>query len=686
MLDPRPARRAARWRSRRHHRPGAEPGNPGRLLRQAPGEPGRARHQGRAPEGDAGRSLPPFAGDTPHPERSAPFLYLNTAKESIALDLARAPGQSVFRRLVPRADVIVESYPPGTLAGGACRMLRCRRSIPASSWRRSPRSGRTARTGTYLTNEIVAEALGGLLFTIGTPGREPLKMGGNPALHNAGGAAFSAIMAALWQRDRTGQGQQIDLSIQEATAITQIHASIEATWQGTDASRRRASWWRRATAGSRPGSRRACSPETWPRVCELLGRPDLVDDPRFASGAARRDHRDALKDVVRERVRGQDKEDVYHLLQGLRSIAGYVATAADVYRAGHLQARGFFQEIDHPVAGRARYPGLPSASATSRGRRGERLARGAHRGDRGGDRHITRPSASRARSVDERARRRPFHALDGVRILDLTQVAVGPYATFLLSSLGAEVIKVESHRRPDTARGPVRPAGAHQMKQYPRGEPGERPWNRGAHYNQRNRGKLGITLDLTAPAGKEIFKRLAARSDAVIENYRASVMERQGLGYDVLRAVNERLVYVKLSSQGDSGPERDYGSLGSTLEQTTGLASITGYLDRVPLTTGRVYPDPVAGLLAVGALIAGLRQARRRGVGSLVDCSQREMTVGLLGEAMMDYAFNGRVQEPAGNRSASAAPGGLPGAGGDRVDRDRRRERRAVAVAAGGDG
>src|SRR6185369_776394 len=141
---------------------------------------------------------------------------------------------------------------------------------------------------------------------------------------------------------------------------------------------------------------------------------------------------------------------------------------------------------------------------------------------------------------------------------------------------------------------------------------------------------------------------------------RASVMERQGLGYDVLRVVNERLVYVKLSSQGDSGPERDYGSLGSTLEQTTGLASITGYLDRVPLTTGRVYPDPV------GALLAGLRQARRREVGSLVDCSQREMTVGLLGEAMMDYAFNGRVQEPVGNRNASAAPQGVYAcAGGD---------------------
>jgi crotonobetainyl-CoA:carnitine CoA-transferase CaiB-like acyl-CoA transferase len=504
------------------------------------------------------------------------------------------------------------------------------------------RAGRSVSD--YLTNEIVAEALGGLLFTIGTPGREPLKMGGNPALHSAGGAAFSAIMAALWQRDRTGQGQQIDLSIQEATAITQIHASIEATWLGTDAQRTASELVEARDGWVSTGLETGVSPETWPRVCELLGRPELVDDPRFASGAARRDHRDALKDVVREWVRGQDKEDVYHLLQGLRSIAGYVATAADVYRAGICSAR-FFQEIDHPVAGGPAIPGSPSASATSRGRRGERHCSGSTpRRSRRRSPHQRVVRIAR-RSVDERAAA-PVYALDGVRILDLTQVAVGPYATFP---------PVEPGRRGDQGRVP--PASGHGARSgasrgrapdeaVPAWEPGERPWNRGAHYNQRNRGKLGITLDLTAPAGKEIFKRLAARSDAVIENYRASVMERQGLGYDVLRAVNPRLVYVKLSSQGDSGPERDYGSLGSTLEQTTGLASITGYLDRVPLTTGRVYPDPVAGLLAVGALIAGLRQARRRGVGSLVDCSQREMTVGLLGEAMMDYAFNGACRSP----------------------------------------
>ena len=235
MLDTRPARRAA---------PGVlgditvlelSQGIPGAYCGKLLASLGARVIKVEPPEGDAGRSLPPFAGDTPHPERSAPFLYLNTAKESIALDLARAPGRSVFRRLVPEADVIVESYPPGTLARWGLSYAALSALNPGLILASITPFGQDGPYRDYLTNEIVAEALGGLLFTIGSPGREPLKMGGNPALHNAGGAAFSAIMAALWQRDRTGQGQQIDLSIQEATAITQIHASIEATWLGTDA-------------------------------------------------------------------------------------------------------------------------------------------------------------------------------------------------------------------------------------------------------------------------------------------------------------------------------------------------------------------------------------------------------------------------------------------------------------------
>ena len=257
-------------------------------------------------------------------------------------------------------------------------------------------------------------------------------------------------------------------------------------------------------------------------------------------------------------------------------------------------------------------------------------------------------------------------ALEGLRILDLTQIAAGPYATLLLGFMGAEVIKVESCARMDINRGPARPTPENH-RLYPHGEPGERPWNRTAHHVHRNGNKLSLTLDLAADRGKEVFLKLVTICDALIENYRASVMDRLGLGYRALSQVNSRLVYVKISSQGATGPERDYGSLGSTLEQTAGLASITGYGDGKPLMTNETYPDPVVGILAVGALMAALRRRRQTGKGTMVDLSQREVTVALLGEHVLDYSLTGRVASPMGNRHPLMVPQGVYPCQGDEM-------------------
>ena len=208
-------------------------------------------------------------------------------------------------------------------------------------------------------------------------------------------------------------------------------------------------------------------------------------------------------------------------------------------------------------------------------------------------------------------------ALDGLRILDLTQVAVGPYATLLSGFMGAQVIKVESCSRMDIARGPARPIPG-TNSQYPNGEPGETPWNRTAHHVQRNVNKLSLTLDLATPQGHDIFVYLAKVCDVVVENYRASVMDRLGLDYATLSNANPQLIYLKISSQGATGPEKDYGSLGSALEQTAGLASITGYEDGIPLGTNETYPDPLVGILAVGTLMTALRQRRKTGKGCFV--------------------------------------------------------------------
>ncbi len=249
-------------------------------------------------------------------------------------------------------------------------------------------------------------------------------------------------------------------------------------------------------------------------------------------------------------------------------------------------------------------------------------------------------------------------ALGGLRILDLSQVAAGPYATMFLGFMGAEVIKIESLSRMDINRGKARPS-PDDLRVYPNGNPGEHPWNTTAHHVHRNINKRSLTLDLSAKRGKELFLELAKVCDVLVENYRGSVMDRLGLGYDVVSRLNPGLIYMKISSQGANGPEANYGSLGSTLEQTAGLASITGYDDGLPLMTNLVYPDPVVGILSFGALMTALRRRLKTGSGCLVDLSQREVTTMLLGEAILDFSVTGRIAGTMGNRHRDMAPQGV---------------------------
>jgi crotonobetainyl-CoA:carnitine CoA-transferase CaiB-like acyl-CoA transferase len=153
--------------------------------------------------------------------------------------------------------------------------------------------------------------------------------------------------------------------------------------------------------------------------------------------------------------------------------------------------------------------------------------------------------------------------------------------------------------------------------------------------------KLSLTLDLDTERGKQLFLKLATKCDVLVENYRASVMERLGLGHGVLAEVNPQLIYIKLSSQGATGPERDYGSLGSTLEFVGGLASFNGYDDGLPRTTNEYIPDPFVAMMSVGIIIGALRQLQKTNVGAFVDVSQREATVNLLGEHILHYSKTG---------------------------------------------
>jgi crotonobetainyl-CoA:carnitine CoA-transferase CaiB-like acyl-CoA transferase len=251
-------------------------------------------------------------------------------------------------------------------------------------------------------------------------------------------------------------------------------------------------------------------------------------------------------------------------------------------------------------------------------------------------------------------------ALQGIRVVDLTQIWSGPFATQLLADLGAEVVKVEPIYRLDPDRGMAWPAVGATLA-------GDRPYNRSGSFNEHNRNKLAITLDLKKPAGVELFKRLVARSDVVIDNFSAGVMARLGLGYDDLRAVKPDIIVLSMPAFGNSGPEKGYIGYGPVQEQLSGVTSITGYQDGPPLETGFYYGDPSAGVQAAGAIMVALWARRRTGQGQFVDLSQRETLVGFLGEMLLDYQMNDRTWAPRGNRDDSIAPQGVyPCRGDDR--------------------
>ena len=241
--------------------------------------------------------------------------------------------------------------------------------------------------------------------------------------------------------------------------------------------------------------------------------------------------------------------------------------------------------------------------------------------------------------------------LENIRILDLSMYMAGPYCTWILGDLGAEVIKVESCSNPDPLRIEARGI-------YPAEDPGEHPWNRSGMINDRNRNKYGITLDLTKPRGKDIFKKLVEISHVVVENFQAGVMNKLQIDYSILRKVNPSIVMISLSSQGLTGPESNYRSFGPTIEETSGLLSITGYPDEPPYISSLAFPDVLAGMSGVGLILAALRYCRRTGKGLHIDLSQRELAASVIGEAVMDCVMNNRVWSAMANRHPFMAPHG----------------------------
>jgi len=312
----------------------------------------------RPGSGDVSRRVGPFIGAEPHHEQSALFLYLNTGKKSITLDIASQTGSAILRHLAQECDILVESAPPGFLGRWALDYAALAPRCPALIYTSVTPFGQTGPYRDYKGSELIAQATGALMQTVGLPDREPLKVGGHAALYTTGMSAFSATMLALYARDVQGHGQHVDVSAMETMAVAQIHSSIQQQFGRTPA-RRESPLVRARDGWVSPGLERGVRQDTWRRVCELIGRPDLEGDPKFHTPETRREHQQDLLAILGGWIATRPQEEVYHIFQELRSVAGYVATVEDLLVSRQLSAREFFQAIEHPCAGTAMYPGAP---------------------------------------------------------------------------------------------------------------------------------------------------------------------------------------------------------------------------------------------------------------------------------------------------------------------------------------
>ncbi|HET7737740.1 MAG TPA: CaiB/BaiF CoA-transferase family protein [Tepidiformaceae bacterium] len=229
--------------------------------------------------------------------------------------------------------------------------------------------------------------------------------------------------------------------------------------------------------------------------------------------------------------------------------------------------------------------------------------------------------------------------LEDLKVLDLTWVLSGPFASMLLCDLGADVIKVERPPYGDIARTTA---------------PYQNGWS--TYFFSINRGKRSVAIDLRKEAGRDIFKRMATKVDIVMENFTPGTMDRLGVGYEALSEQNPRLIMASTSGFGQTGPDRDKPALDIVVQAMGGILSITGEPGGPPIRPGASYGDISAGLYTTVAILAALHERERSGLGQYVDISMLDCQVNVLENAVMRYFVTGKAPEPLGTRHPSATP------------------------------
>jgi crotonobetainyl-CoA:carnitine CoA-transferase CaiB-like acyl-CoA transferase len=449
--------------------------------------------------------------------------------------------------------------------------------------------------------------------------------------------AAVAALAARHRMLRTGVGELVDVSLLESAILTQtMYAVTFDTMAGFPFRARRAATVPdiHPTADGYVGFM-VVTGQQWLDFCVLVDRPDWADDESLMKLTGRNARYEELRAAIEAWTAARTTAEIVEFAALLRVPVAPVGNGATVTGYDQFSETGSY--VTNPRGGFLqpgvpyRLAGLPPASLGPAPRLGEHTGRVANR---------RRPPAAAGDPAD-RAGPRPF---EGLRVLEFTAFWAGPIVGNLLGMLGADVIHVESAKRPDGMR-------FNTVKTM--SEAGWWEWS--PLFHGPNTDKRGLTLDLSGDRGRQLARALAAVSDVVVENYSPRVMDEWGLDYESLSPSNPGLIMLRMPAFGLSGPWRDRVGYAQTMEQVSGLAWVSGPADGPPVT---LYgpADPIGGCHGLIGLLLALEHRRRTGKGTLVEAPQVGGVLSLAAEQVVEFSAYGALLGRTGNRSPWAAP------------------------------
>jgi len=589
------------------------------------------------PEGDPLRGWSASGAVIQPGSDGALFSYLAGSKHSVVADPASDDGIELANRLLAAADAVVWSSGSG---------LAERQSFsPAAMHRRHPHLTVMSITPFGLegpwrdraATEFTLQAWSGGIIGLGRgePDRAPVFVGGQVGEYLAGVYASAAMLAARYGRSGDVPGQLLDLSMLE-TQISSLTYYPVTYFEMLDRP------WRDARRVTVPGVARAkdglvdvgCgTAQQWFDLCAMVGHPEWIDEQ---SPLTITQQANLHADEIYAWFESNTVDEILELATAFRIPNAPVANGANIASLDHFRERGSF--VWNP-RDRFQRPGPPYRMRPAQLREPQPAPRlGEH--------------TARYRAADLTPRRAPAGSanrlpLSGLRVLDMTTFWAGPCCTHFLAMLGAEVIHVESTRRPD---------GTRLIAGLPVTE--NQWWEKSPIFAALNTNKKGLTLDLQSPRGREILRRLVATCDVIAENFTPRVLDQIGLDFATVQSIKSDAVMLRMPGFGLDGPWRDKPAFAYVIESAAGVSWLTGYPDRTPYEPYSIG-DPNAGMHALNALLLALEHRRRTGQGVLVEAAMVDAALSISAEQIIEYSAYGALLERAGNRGPTAAPQNL---------------------------